>query len=306
MTDSLTLWMTAIGSIATAVAAIVALVTFIAALRQRQAEILRETANSIRKNLFTIVQESEGLYDVLRSGNPLLIGAHEVAAEYGQRLGPSATPEDFWRYLGKDDQLMLSVSVNGWHRAKQTDMVDESVRRLKNSSTSFRGNLSVIRYAIELLDRIINDAYSPMIFVTILQKASDIAMRQYRAETSLPALVNSLSNELMSSSAGYFAARYYNSIRLIKEFIESMSYSISDLDDAEIVSVTKDKTREIERMPYITDKMRTLLEKMEGPLTDEAFKELTTLIDKIEHSISKESAASELTSLYKRKKDLEA
>src|ERR1044071_6841843 len=164
MPDSLTMWMTAISSIATAIAAMIALVTFVHAAKQKQAEVLRENANEVRKNLFIIVQESEGLYYLLKGGDILLVGAHEVALEYGRRLGRNATKDDFWKYLGKDDQLMLSVSVNGWHHAKQTEAVFDSMGRLKNIGASLRGDLSVIRYTLELLDRIINDAYSAMVF----------------------------------------------------------------------------------------------------------------------------------------------
>jgi len=305
MPDSLTMWMTAISSIATAIAAIIALFTFIHAAKQKRADVLRENANDVRKSLLMIVQESEGLNYLLKGGDILLIGAHEVALEYGRRLGPNATKDDFWKYLGKDDQLMLSVSVNGWRHAKQTESVYESMRRLKNIGASLRGDLSVVRYALELLDRIVNDAYSAMIFVTIMQKASPAIMKEYKSEESLNALINNLSNELMSNAAAYFATRYYNSIKLLKDFIELFAYGIADLDDNEVLAVMKGKTREIERMPYITDKMKTLLEKVETTLPKEVYKELEKLVDKIQHSISKESARKELVSLHREIKDKE-
>jgi hypothetical protein len=305
MTDSLTMWMTAISSFATAIAAIIAVVTFIHAARQKQAEVLHENANNVRKNLFMIVQESEGLYYLLKNGNILLIGAHEVALEYGRRLGPSATKDDFWKHLGKDDQLMLSVSVNGWHHAKQTDSIYESVRRLKNISASLRGNLSAVRYALELLDGIVNDAYSPIIFITMMQKGSPLIMKKHKTEEDLNALINELSSELMSNAAAYFATRYYNSIKLLKDFIELFAYGVADLDDDGVLSVMRSKTREIERMPYITDKMKTLVEKLEAALPKEIYKELEKLVDKIQHSVSKESAKKELASLHREIKNKE-
>jgi hypothetical protein len=74
-----------VGSLATAGAVLVAVLTLVFESRSARDDRGRQDARELRQNLQRLVDASHGLAALLREGDPLIYGASTVADEFGKR-----------------------------------------------------------------------------------------------------------------------------------------------------------------------------------------------------------------------------
>lgn len=208
MRESTTAWLSAIGSISTGLAAVIALIAIIITIRSNSADRERTSAAEVRRNLSMLAQESEVLSRLLDDGSPLIVGSRHITKELEARLGPTPTPDTLWAHLRNDKPMMLSVAITGWSWSELSKRIDDLLANLRRISVGLYGQVSLLRYPVELYDGIANDAYSGMIFFRMLTDANHILLQDERNEKSVPEILSALAGELQSNAAAYYAACY--------------------------------------------------------------------------------------------------
>src|SRR5256712_1337523 len=84
-----------IGSIATAIAVVVAVVQYIQGQKSSRVQRDHEIADKLRGDLRQVAQLTLSLKEILREGLPLIRGSASIAKEFCLRLGENAVPKTF-------------------------------------------------------------------------------------------------------------------------------------------------------------------------------------------------------------------
>ena len=297
MFSDLTSWLSAIGSISTAVAAISAVIMLLFTIHYYTAERKRALAAEIRQHLWTFGSEFQVLTDLLQDGSPLILGAAEIVKELEARLDPNTTPDKFWHLIRDDHSMILSVVVTGWSRSELSGRLSELVNSIRGIRVRFTGYFSVLRYSAELCDEVIKDAYSPIIFYRILSEGHHLLRKDKRNEESLSLILRALQTDLQSNASLYYVIRYEEALKKINEFVQRAIRSFSRLSDDALVELSRGSTSDAEREETRTGTMRLLLEKVKESIQDSEYEELSSLIIEIEKSISKSKAFQKLEEL---------
>ena len=283
---------TAIGSIGTAVAAVIALVTLIVAVRDNTSTTTAANATEIRRQLRSFSQETALLTRQLREGSALIVGSANIAKELRERLGPAATVDDFWEYFPNDGSMSgakTSLAVVGWARTELSRDLGTVIDSHRRMSSSFTGHLSILSETGDLIDGIVGDSYSPMIFIRMLKIENSVFFGEIRNEAkgrSLEFLLEGFTGKLSSNASAYYLERYEVASGLINSFIREIVNFAVGLPDKTLVYLSQSSVSVT--MDTRTNQMRFLLKEMKEMLADEKYEELSSMINEIETQISKQ------------------
>ena len=294
--DWTAIW-TAVGSTATGFAAIIALIAYISDRNAKERAMNQAKANEIRTILRGMSQQSEILYKMLSSGVPLILGASEIVSEYVSRLNPNANEQEFWRDV-EDEPLMLSVCLVGWSRSPQTDKLQECVDRMDSTVVVLHGLLRVLEMPMQMLDSIVNDGYSPLIFFRMFRDTKGLLRKGVETETSIRVLINHLCSRMQSDASLHFVARYSTAIEQLNGLIQLLCLAMVDLDDRQLLALSGRPLKGMADITTRTGAMKVALERLGDFMPADAIDKANVLVNEIEVSVSKETAAKKLGNLH--------
>ncbi|MEE9275616.1 MAG: hypothetical protein V3V62_09950 [bacterium] len=278
--------MAAIGSLATAGALIVAIIVFGLAASESRSESEKRAADAIRKTLVSAAQESQALRDIVRGGSPYVAAAAEIADEFGRRLGPAAASRDFWAHLGADKSMMISIATRGWNASPPTRKIERRMAELKRLRVLLRGKLVVLVHPIELLDSVVRDGFSPLIFYRVLTAAPELLMTGKRDERRVVALLNALTAGMQNSAIAVYVAGHQKLGRLLNEFIQKAASALADLEDEALLALARSRSKTPPRGATHTGRMLVLLGDLRSFLPKEAHQKLARISLSIKREIT--------------------
>ena len=282
-------WINGVGSIGTAIAAVIALFTFVYAINSGQRQLDSRDAMEIRHNLVQFAQVSNLLTTRLGDGSALIMGAASIVEELEDRLGSSATRDDLLNYFRGDSCKAgseLSLAVVGWTKSdlsKELYRVQESHRQL---SSGLGGYLSVLHEVGELNDEIVNDSYSARIFNRVLKLDETMTfLNDKKGSELLRNNLDALRNFLGSQAAGYYVERYGKASEKINEFIQEIVESFTSLSDKDLIGLSREAVTVSGKTK--TEQMRTLLEGIKPRLENDRYESLLSTLGLIERYVGK-------------------
>lgn len=286
----------AIGSIATAIATLIALIALYITIHNYRQDLRRQQAAQIRQNLRTLINQSYSLKTLLTDGSTLIYGSSAITRELRSRLSPSADSKEFWGYVRGDDHLLLSVAVVGWYSSSQTMLLGNLVNQIEQCVLSLSGKLIILSYPVQMLGVIVNDACSPVIFQQIFsaEGKTHTFFQEHEKERSIDKLINALTLELQGNSALYFSIRYLNAVNQVNDFIKELSDTLLDLEDSKLIRISKIESKDALAQPTRTGSMKVVLEELKSNFPTEKHNRLLGMVNEIEKAVSKEQAAKNL------------
>ncbi len=282
--------LSAIGSIATAVAAMVAAGTFIFTLLSYSSNIQRASAEKLRSDLQAYAQESQTLSQLLNDGSALIMGVAKITEELKERLGPSATPTDFWRTLD-DNPTMLSIIVVGWNESKSSERLNAIRDSQRRISLRLTGSLSLLHYTDMLYDNIVQDAYSPTPYYTVIEKGKNSILQSLRNEKSLPMILRSISAQLDGGVRRYYIVRHKKAVEKINKFIQDATQCLTKLRDKDLARLSQASVpAAADQSETVTGAVHILLKDMRTYLGDQDYERLSSLMEEIKREVTKDKA----------------
>jgi hypothetical protein len=300
-TSSESFW-TMVGSLATAGAAVVALLAFLGEMYTTRRQRERREAQTLRQNLQRVVDANHTLSALLREGDPLIYGAAVIGDTFGARLGPLPTSADFWRELKDHHGACLLAAVKGWDSSPVTERLNHLIDRQGEAALSLTGKLALVAEATTILSGITHDAYSPIVFSNVFEALSHPALPfldRNKHEQDVHALVRHLSHELMSNTSAYFATRYLTAVERIAQFVKASSNALMNLDDKALLRASQSDEQAFHTGTHMGN-MKNLLDQLQESIGNDSYTRLSVLLAEIETGVSKEAAAERLDKLRLR------
>jgi len=158
---------TAIGSVATAIAAAVALVTLFNARRKQvadEAAVIREQVRTFATHVQRSVRE-------IKSGSARISAARHAAISLRDQVGSTPTAEEMLDCIG-DLTVARIASVQGWEASSFAVEFRSGLADLTGADQELRGHLGMFAPAAELLQRLVDDGYSATVFMKLLTGAA--------------------------------------------------------------------------------------------------------------------------------------
>lgn len=287
-----------IGCGATLIALIFGVYTYLQNKEANKLSELRSRTDDIRSTLLSVASKTEDICNHLIDGAPMVSGASSVARQFIVRLGPGATPKEFWHYYLNDDGFLLGVAIEGWTKSVDVQSLKHAQTELDQYTRHLTGSFQVFRTTRQLLENIIEDSYSAL-FIHRFLTNKGISKNIYdnnRNKENLYDISNALSKSLFGNGSKYFIARYYNATIEISKFVRKFSYALNNLKDEQLGELALKSVGSIDLGDTLTDTLQKDLIRFERFLGVDKISALKASIDRIGRSITKEAAADRLES----------
>jgi hypothetical protein len=218
-----------------------------------------------------------------------------VAREIENRLSPFAGRQEIERVLDNEG-LMLSVSIVGWHKSRAGKEITDRTTVIEIEASRLTGGFRVLAEVLDLLTRIVNDGYSPMIFRLILTAGKEAESWREVVDTYKPAreVIDQLTVALQSNASAYYYARYDKGLKAVLQFVELLVDALVSMADDKLVGLSSMASSYHIRSATRTGAIRKNLRQLDQVLTFEQRNALQALTDNIETYISKEHAKHEI------------
>ena len=288
----------AFGSVATVIALLFGIWVYSQDQEEKELSELRSRTADIRSNLLSVASKTEDVCNHLLGGLPMISGASSVAHQFIVRLGPGATPKEFWHYYLNDDGFLLGVAIEGWGKSVEVQSLKHAQTELDQSTRHLTGSFQIFRTTKQLLENIINDSYSALSVHTFFTNKgiSELIYDENRNQDNLYDILIELSKRLQGDRSKYFLVRYNIATAEISKFVINLSYALSNLKDKKLDKLRLKAVSSIELGDTLPDTLRKHLISFGRFLGVDEISALKGSIDRIERSITKEAAADKLES----------
>ena len=273
-------------------------------VQRKREDLYQQQAAQLRETLHVLENQCYSLSKRLTDGSVLIAGSVAIAKELRSRLGKSAAREGFWHYLD-DHHLLLSVVVIGWQSSPETKLLMDVAGRVEQCTLSLHGDLEILLYPVQMLLSIIDDAYSPMMFVHIFSAVREMGTfrQEHKGEGKIDKLIDALTLELQGNSSLYVMVRYLEAINQLSGFIRELSGRLLNLDNRELLQMSKVEPKEASAQITRTDSMKVLLKELRGHIPEEDYGRLLEMIDNIAMYASKDNAQRNIEQRKKKEDD---
>jgi hypothetical protein len=283
-----TTW-TAVGSIGTAIAVLVALGSLLFELRGRQrAEVAR-----IREQVQTTAIQIRQFVPLIEDSAPLMDAAWRTALSVRAQAGSDPTANEMRAVIGQP-VVALTAAVEGWATSPASDQLQQALASL-SATGNLTGHLSLLSPPGELLREIVRDGYSSWLFVRLLGDFPAQKFVSEHQEDDINALTRALTEHLQGNASLYFRVRYESALREIVAFVNTAATALIALKPRNLIHASRAKTT-VSVEASFTQQLREGLAGLADTLPAEVVSSLQGKIDRIESSIDKETAEAQLES----------
>jgi hypothetical protein len=279
---------TAIGSLGTAVAALIALGSLLVARQTRQAA----EAAQIRERVQAFATKIQHLFALLKDGSPLISAAWHTACSLRTQAGKQATGDSLRRLIG-DSSSAVTAAIEGWASSPSSAELRALLAELIASDRGLSGHLSLFSPTAELVRGIVSDGYSDTLFIKLLTGEPAHQFASENPHDDLDGLTRSLAAHLQGNASAYFMLRYESALESIQSFVDIAASAIGDLESASLVRAARAKSP-IATYPTHTEELRAKVERLKGILPRETLDRLAADVSVIEAAICKDAAMDRL------------
>jgi hypothetical protein len=284
---------TAIGSIATAAAALIAVGAILVPLYVTRRRNNSERAARLRDAVTTFAESTQRLTASFENGSSFALVAAAITDYIRQQLPESATMDDAWQFLG-DPRNGLRAALVGLANASASAATPE-LEAMQITAHDFVGELDLLSSAGQMFFRTVEGG-TRAVFVRLLESVPVELLKQKDKSTSVHELLWNLASSLHSNSALIFVSQGFGVLQELNSIIGTVAAAQRRLDTAQLLRAARSKGAmepPDDLLPRIS-----LLEKR-GVLKAHEAMTLTASVSKIQVLLTTESAlkrAAEATS----------
>jgi hypothetical protein len=285
-------WARTLGALGTMSSAFVAVTTYVKATNKSAKAADEEKANRIRGRLHNIDNVALQLKSILENGTVFLAASASITEEIEARLPPPTNAKEISDFLSNSDML-LSVSVVGWHRSPTGAELSKILFQLQQESLQLTGYSRIIGPAIDLLVASVIDGCSPIFAHRALYALnnSNSPPVSVAAYTTLERSVDCVRVALQSVMVNYYQSRYSSAVSEICTLIAFIVNRLSSQPDKVLNDfIHSPKVESATR----TSELRQWLRECVNLFDEEERNIISAHIDNIETYISKEYARENL------------
>lgn len=284
---------TAVGSLATAAAALVALVSYVQGNKKSHRDRTELEARDYRTRIGAFSTAASNLTDAIQNGTDHVMAARYTALDLRSRVPSGASASDLWRLIDDGPQA-LSAAVAGW-RAVDSDSFPDSIaaRRLdfRIAAKNLPGRLGGLAAVGALIRNLETDTTGQ--FMKLLSDGG-AALKALISATTADEVAQGIEDRLQADVATYIVVRYEDALNMIDEYVTRLAGALTELSDTELNRVARQRTEAGAAAETYTDEIRVGLGELTAVLSTEALAELDALVSGIERSITVEAAAERL------------
>jgi hypothetical protein len=279
---------TAIGSVATAIAAAVALVSLFYARRRQVAD----EAALIREQIRTFATRVQRAVGEIEGGSARVSAAWHAATSLRDQVGSRPTADDVRACIGNPAVARIA-SVQGWETSSFAAESRSQLSGLTGADRELRGHLGLFAPAAELLQRLADDGYSASVFVKLLTGEPAAKFVESHTDDDLDALTRSLARHLDANAELYFDMRYASSVSRLERFVDRAASAFIELEPAALVLAARARLPSGTE-PTLTAQLRARVKGLTGLLGQQLVDQLLDYVQQVEVSITKEAAEQRL------------
>ena len=295
--------LTDLAPMATATSTLAAVITLIVGFRRYDRELAEKNAKALREDLGLFLSEWQAVHQLIKNGSPLLVASVSVVRELQRRFPPTCSLASVLRELDNESPLALSIAITSWTETPVTSLVTDKMTALSLRAQRLQGKLLLFDPLTKLLEGIVRDGYSSMIFFRLLS-AGEVLSGALREEWNKPLseVQNALVCRLQSDASAYFLVRYEKAIEQVLRFAEIAVKTLTGLSDKMLYSLATHPEIILETTATFTGEIRQRLRELQGNIPVDSYKRLETISENIETFASKEFANEEIRKLSSSKR----
>ncbi len=288
--------------IASAISSVVAVTTLVIGLQRYNRELAEKKAKTVREDLGLFLSEWLELHETVKSGYPLIVGATTTVRELQKRYPATATLESVLTDLANESPAALSIAITAWAETPATASVNSQMAAVSLRSQRLQGGLSLFSPLTRLLDGLVKDGYSSMIFFHVLS-AGDVLKKNLGTDVGKPLseAANALVCRLQSDASLYFLARYEKAIEELRLFAEIGVQAFTELSDKGLTSIATRSEKVHEAAATLTGDIRRRMRDIASVMPEGYPNRLETVLENIETYISKDFAREQLNTRFDKK-----
>ncbi|OYW77613.1 MAG: hypothetical protein B7Z37_03420 [Verrucomicrobia bacterium 12-59-8] len=295
--------LTEFAPVATAVSSLVAVITLVVGFKRYNRELAEKKAKMLREDLGSFLSEWLELHEAIKSGYPLIVGATTTVRELQKRYPATTTLDSILTELSNESSNALSIAITAWAETPATAFVSSQMAAVSLRSQRLQGGLALFNPLTRLLDWLVKDGYSPLIFRKVLS-LGDGLKQGLSADVGKPLgeAANALVCRLQSEVSVYFVARYGKAIEELRRFAEIGVQAFTALSDKELTSIAVQSEKVHEAAATLPGDIRRRMRDI-APLLPEGYaNRLETVLENIETYISKDFALEQWSTRFDKKK----
>lgn len=284
---------TAVGSIGTAAAALIAVGAILVPLYVTRRRNNSERAARLRDAITTFAESTQRLTASFEDGSYFALVAAAITDYIRQQLPESATVDDAWQFLG-DPRNGLRAALVGLANAPASAATPEQ-EATQITAHDFVGQLDLLSSAGQMFYRTVEGG-TRAVFVRLFESVPVELFKQKDKSTSVHELLWNLASALHSNSALVFVSQGFGVLQELNSIIGTVAAALRRLDTAQLLRAARSKGA-MEPPDDLLPRIG-LLEKS-GVLKAHEAMTLTANVSKIQVLLTKESAlklAAEVTS----------
>ncbi len=236
---------TPIATVATALAAVVGVVSYV---RNREKEVHEQkklVVDGIRNSLKTLRDESQFLASYLAKddlNSPIFLATSEIRAEMSRRLleaDKNMTLAYFSKHLEKTNVMYFCILV-GWQNSIFTQKIDHSIEQIKKVESSLTGKFAVIGALGKFMAIFIQKKFSPSMYFPFWKDALENTLRhetfivQVPEKITVQEILNVFENELLKVTFQHFRKNnYHKMVESFNSLINVLTLAILEIKDEE-------------------------------------------------------------------------
>ena len=296
---------TAIGSVGTAAAVVVAGVSLWFERRSRKRteaaearERVEDEAAQIREKVKAAASRTREVASQLEKGYALIDASWRCAQSIRAQAGDPPSVGAMRALVG-DSGVALTAAVEGWVGSSAAAELRQAISSLA-AAEDVAGDLNLFSPIAEILRRIVTDGYPPLIFMRLLTEMPAEAFLEENKDEDVDALTRAVAVHLHGNASLYFITRYESALKAIVAFVGSAGGAMLALDPFQLVGANRAKSAESPELSF-TDQLREKLDGLERVLPASVITNLREELERIQVAIGRASAEARLAEMQLEK-----
>lgn len=225
---------TAVGSLATAAAALVALAALLYQWHGRR----QDEAAAIRARLGAFAAQMREFSRILRHGAPLISAASHTADWLRDQGGEDPTGENL-RSLIAGGSAAAPAAIEGWSVARDARELRRALDTLSSLADAFPGDLGLLVSTVTLLRILLGSGYSSESFIGLLQGRSAQALVAAHPDDTVDELRQAIAEHLRRYATAAFVEFGQPVITNLVAFVTTVAGGFAALNSRKLLRVAR-------------------------------------------------------------------
>ena len=275
--------LTALASLSTAIAALVAILTFLFGIGAKRKASIRASATVIRRNLLQFRKHFRTWHDGFFSGSALTSAIVALRDELKTIDVASLTSQQYWTSV---EQHAETLAYDAWRDAALSPSLDRELSSMRATADDFGGLLSIVEPVSQLCYRVTKKGYSSETLAIVVE---DMASKmQSRPEGSHREQIYEFSR-IVRGTVALYLTQYDESIKRMSAFCDELTKQLCALSNKDLNCLSQVRASieaEVVQSDSHTEDMKILLREVKRVVDIDGDGGLSKLVTDIDEGLS--------------------